>query len=558
MTAVRTELGKTQYNTTHGGFRLVCWGGIIIIIVLGLKNTLSLDWNHNSILPNHQNHQNHQSEYGTAYLLESIPLETNLEAVAGTRDTWEVQMEFIREAKHKIDFWAMYWTLLDTKGYTPEEKKRWGTDRGQLIYDELLKAANRGVQIRIVSEHRLSGIEELEAMQQQYPNQISFQLWNASEWYEFGMMHLKGWIFDHHRAMITDSNTDWRSFTQVKEVGVALEGSSVTHFAPVRDLQLLFDRWWTWTDPAFKQSLHNHLTMEVFDPYLQHDRLVPCFSLFGDSRSNSKQDLCKSPFHPSSKTVYNWDHPMPLVLNDTLGKTFFSCSPPEVCDTPDAVYSPGRKALEGRTWDGDALLQTILTAREQISLSTMYFVPTALTVFLENPAWWPNLIDALLLKVSQGLRVRLLISQWTDAYSAMPAYFQALLSSAEANAAWARHSGSIEVRYFALPGWKNATGPPDMYPKYARVNHGKYIVTDHRFNIGTNEMEWSFFFNTAGTSFNSDHPLLRQQLQNVFDRDWNSEYAIPLPTTSAAKCDEYESENPKYPFEFDTTKVTVT
>lgn len=470
---------------------------------------------------------------GTAFLLESIPRDTVLRPVMGTRDTWEVQLEFIREAQHKIDFWAMYWALLDTAGFSPEQKERWGTDRGRMIYDELINAAKRGVQIRVISEHRLSGIEELEGLQRQYPNQVSFRLWNASEWYEFGMMHLKGWTFDHNRAMITDANTDWRSFTQVKEIGVALEGSP--GFQAVEDLQLYFDRWWTWADPSFKRSLQSP-RMQVFDPYLQHTRLVPCFSMFGDRSLSNHSLACKSPFNASSITVYNWDNPMPLVLNNTLGHTLLSCSPPEVCDTPDAVYSQGRKALQGRTWDGDALVQTILSAREQVSLSTMYFIPSALTVFLENPAWWPVLIDALLLKVAQGLRVRLLISQWRDAYSAMPGYFRALLSSAEANAAWARHNGSIEVRYFALPGWENATGPADEYPKYARVNHGKYIVTDTRFNIGTNEMEWSFFWNTAGTSFNSDHPLLRRQLQEVFDRDWNSEYAIPLPT---AERDDY-------------------
>ena len=64
--------------------------------------------------------------HGKAFLLESIPRDTVLQPVLGTRDTWEVQLEFIREAQQKIDFWAMYWALLDTAGYSPEQKKRLG------------------------------------------------------------------------------------------------------------------------------------------------------------------------------------------------------------------------------------------------------------------------------------------------------------------------------------------------------------------------------------------------------------------------------------------------
>ncbi len=41
-------------------------------------------------------------------------------------------------------------------------------------------------------------------------------------------------------------------------------------------------------------------------------------------------------------------------------------------------------------------------------------------------------------------------------------------------------------------------------------------------------MTWDYFAATAGSSFNTDHPELVQNLLAVFNRDWNSSYAHPL------------------------------
>jgi len=54
-------------------------------------------------------------------------------------------------------------------------------------------------------------------------------------------------------------------------------------------------------------------------------------------------------------------------------------------------------------------------------------------------------------------------------------------------------------------------------------------VTDRRINIGTSNHAWSYFYTTAGSSFNSDHEGLRSTLERVFDRDWDSKYAVALP-----------------------------
>ena len=150
--------------------------------------------------------------------------------------------------------------------------------------------------------------------------------------------------------------------------------------------------------------------------------------------------------------------------------------------------------------------------------------------------WWSALVNPILnVATAKGVKVRLLISKWAHTSDDIPPYLRGLQAMGNACSAGARSSsyapkcnGSLEIRLMALPGW-NQTMPPDAkYPPFSRVNHAKYIVTDKRFNIGTSNMAWGYFYTTAGTSFNSDHPVLRKSLQSAFDRDWDSPYAEPL------------------------------
>mmetsp|Transcript_49349 Transcript_49349/g.107717 ORF Transcript_49349/g.107717 Transcript_49349/m.107717 type:complete len:173 (+) Transcript_49349:1-519(+) len=145
--------------------------------------------------------------------------------------------------------------------------------------------------------------------------------------------------------------------------------------------------------------------------------------------------------------------------------------------------------------------------------------------------WWELLSDALVTKIRAGTNVRVLISRWAHSDKRMFEFLRTMNTTAQfcANAAGDR-AGTFAIRLFEVPGWEKTTGPDADYPAFSRVNHAKYIVTDNRFNIGTSNMEWSYFFDTAGTSFNSDHAGLRKQVQAIFDRDWNSPFAVPLKT----------------------------
>jgi phospholipase D3/4 len=60
------------------------------------------------------------------------------------------------------------------------------------------------------------------------------------------------------------------------------------------------------------------------------------------------------------------------------------------------------------------------------------------------------------------------------------------------------------------------------------VNHAKYIVTETRVNIGTSNMAWDYFYDTAGTSLNTDDAGVHKTVASLFQRDWDSSYSTPL------------------------------
>ncbi|RLN26608.1 hypothetical protein BBJ28_00025466 [Nothophytophthora sp. Chile5] len=166
-------------------------------------------------------------------------------------------------------------------------------------------------------------------------------------------------------------------------------------------------------------------------------------------------------------------------------------------------------AGHSRAFDEDALVYTIQSATSRVSLSVMDFAPYSM--YTPGPLHWPALTDALLAGVysKPGLQKQATLCQHMRT----------------------RCSGRLEIKIFRVPGWHNTTAPAgakSQWPAYTRVNHAKYIVTDARANVGTSNMEWGYFYTTAGASVNTNHEPTRKALEEIFERNWNSTYAQPL------------------------------
>lgn len=125
--------------------------------------------------------------------------------------------------------------------------------------------------------------------------------------------------------------------------------------------------------------------------------------------------------------------------------------------------------------------------------------------------------------------MKLLISWWNNSRPAEDYFLRSLedISNTYQNV-------DIQIKRFIVPSSEDQARIP-----FARVNHNKYMVTDNVAFVGTSNWSGDYFTDTAGIGFilmdsPNDHTngneseSLRLNLAAIFDRDWNSPYAVDL------------------------------
>uniref|UniRef100_A0A8D0HPY0 5'-3' exonuclease PLD3 n=1 Tax=Sphenodon punctatus TaxID=8508 RepID=A0A8D0HPY0_SPHPU len=216
-----------------------------------------------------------------------------------------------------------------------------------------------------------------------------------------------------------------------------------------------------------------------------------------------------SPWPANFSTTFNSETPLELKLNGTDAGVYLSSAPPALC-------------ADGRTKDLQALLSVIDGARKFVYVAVMSYIPTM--EFSHPKRYWPA-IDDHLRKVAYERRVhvRLLIGCWKHSKPSMFPFLRSLAAMQDN-----RTHYSLEVRLFVVPANETQAKIP-----FARVNHNKYMVTDKLAYIGTSNWSGDYFVHTAGSALVVNQtgpeaggaPTLREQLQAVFERDWDSRYS---------------------------------
>ncbi|KZC12940.1 Phospholipase D3 [Dufourea novaeangliae] len=218
------------------------------------------------------------------------------------------------------------------------------------------------------------------------------------------------------------------------------------------------------------------------------------------------------PVWPDSvDTNVNLNNPINFTFMDNSFENYvFQSAPPP--------FSP-----TGRTDDINAILYCIEKAEKFIYIAVMDYFP--LMIYTPKIKYWPIIDDALrTAAIERKIQVRLLISSWKHSRESEVSFLRSLVELTGS------YPGvKIEVRRFIVP-----TNPDFNRIPFSRVNHNKYMVTDIAAYIGTSNWSGDYFTNTAGvgTVFESigdqTSSNLRQQLENIFHRDWYSEYSYNL------------------------------
>ncbi|XP_046660069.1 5'-3' exonuclease PLD3-like isoform X2 [Homalodisca vitripennis] len=389
-------------------------------------------------------------------LVESIP--DGMSYRNGTTpypSTFAVWSEMLAKATATIEIASYYWTLTDgTAGKFPTGVQ------GQQIFDAILLAGTkRKLTVKIAQNYpsQSQPNKDTEVLVREKAAEV--RSLNFPRLIGSGILHTKLWLVDRRHAYIGSANSDWRSLTEVKEMGIYVQDCPCV----TDDIGKLFDVYW----------------------------------MMG---AEGAQIPDKWP--DSLSTPYNEETPMNLSTN---GLVYLSSSPPQFC-------------TKGRTGDGNAITSTILKANKFIFIAVMDYFPTF--IYTSKPRYWADIDTALrTAALDNSVEIRLLVSWWSHSRESEKLFLRSLTDISDGLKV------NITVKLFVVP----STAEQRKIP-YARVNHNKYMVTDNTAYIGTSNWSGDYFTVTGGVGVVVEGITeLRQQLEEVFLRDWNSEFAYNLP-----------------------------
>lgn len=165
---------------------------------------------------------------GDVQLVQSIPLETDLShaTLPHAKDVW---LEMIRGAQESIDLGQFYVSARPGQAL-------------DLILEELEKAAERGVRIRLLISNALMTEDPATIERFKTFKNSSVRIMNLSK-ATGGILHAKYWIIDGKDIFVGSQNFDWRALSHIHETGVRLRDARLAE-----QLRAVFELDWKFAE----------------------------------------------------------------------------------------------------------------------------------------------------------------------------------------------------------------------------------------------------------------------------------------------------------------------
>lgn len=374
-----------------------------------------------------------------------------------TADVWK---KLTAMATERIEILSFYWTM---KNFSYHQAQV-----GAEILLGLKEAAQRGIQVRIVQNTPNARFPNLDTKELAELDNVEVRSL-SSDILGGGVLHTKLWIVDREHVYVGSANFDWRSLTEVKELGAAFYNCSCAG----QDLFKIFDTNWLLAQPGAK---------------------IP------------------SPWPEQYTTKINKDNPQIVELPGGLPLRFYwSTSPPSFC-APE------------RTSDIDAIMDLIGKAERYIYIAVMDYY--AAMIYKDPKLYW-SVIDEALRKAAfdRGLKVYLLSSRWPHTSGQQTAFIKSLNEFGK----MPYINGSIEVREFEMPT-SSIPFARVNHNKYMVTDKGAFISTSNwSGDYFTSTGGVSLVVNqTESSQGRFKDQIIQAQLESVFLRDWHSQYSHPL------------------------------
>lgn len=405
-------------------------------------------------------------------IVESMPdkMKFNTSISFQPKPTHQALIEMIDGAKKTLRIASFYLTLTAETEFSNDPT----TEPGKKILEAITAAVGRGVNLEVILDKSSNKQMSNEADTKKLESLGVLKYLNMKQLLKAGVLHTKFLIADNNTFYVGSSNFDWRSYTQIKEIGITFTNCGIL----AEDL----------------------------------DRVFRTYMLISDANQ-------VPPTLPDDlKTVINMDHPVSLRLGQFDANLYIAGSPPAF---------NGVKNWIGRTDDIDGLISIVNKAQKQIDISVMNYSPR--TEFIWPKKYWPRIDNALRRAATErNVRVRLLFSDWSHTKDEEIMWYKSLNEIQSKTL----KGGGIFVKMFKVPADDSQSKIP-----YARVKHDKYMVTDRGLYIGTSNWSPDYFINTCGVSviiqpIDKSAPIPKgsviENMQQLFERDFTSEFSHDL------------------------------